>query len=147
MTSLGERFWSKVDCGDGCWEWTAARHRSGYGVFQLGVGRQISAHRQAWVLARGAIPEGLWVLHHCDNRGCVRPEHLYVGTPGDNARDREERCPTSLSNSVTCALGHAYTAENTYQYKRQRWCRACGRIRARRYRNGEHGRLVTRAGR
>lgn len=48
----------------------------------------------AWVLTYGPIPEDVWVLHHCDVRACVRPDHLYIGSPGDNARDREKRNPS-----------------------------------------------------
>lgn len=91
-----ERFWSKVVKSDGCWEWTGCRNyrpathyrpRSwSYGTFYF-EGRQQPAHRVAWKLAVGEIPAGMWMLHHCDNQGCVRPDHLYVGTHADNTRD------------------------------------------------------------
>ncbi len=82
----------KLDPATGCWLWTACLDR-GYGRFCIGGrGRTIGAHRAAWLLYRGPIPEALWVLHACDLRHgglCVRPEprHLFLGTPGDNARD------------------------------------------------------------
>lgn len=72
----------------GCWIWK--RSKGGYGSFFLD-GRQLSAHRAAWLLLRGELREGECVLHHCDVKACVNPEHLYVGTKGDNARDRERR--------------------------------------------------------
>jgi hypothetical protein len=54
-------------------------------------GKQISAHRAAWALVHGSIPDGAHVLHHCDVRNCVNPNHLYLGTPSDNMRDRADR--------------------------------------------------------
>lgn len=82
-----DRFWDKVRKGAGCWEWVASCHPDGYGRF--GSDR---AHRVSWRVNNGAIPNGLCVLHKCDNPRCVRPDHLYLGTKKDNARDREERC-------------------------------------------------------
>lgn len=81
-----ERFWSKVDTTGECWEWTRGRHRNGYGCFHAD-GRSYRAHRFAWELTNGVIPNGLYVLHQCDNPSCVRPDHLYLGTQGDNMAD------------------------------------------------------------
>jgi HNH endonuclease len=86
-----ERFWSKVHKADGCWLWTAARNKFGYGVF-TGKGRvQLYSHRFSWKLHRGDIPEGSMVLHHCDNPPCVNPDHLFIGTAMDNMRDRHDK--------------------------------------------------------
>lgn len=85
-----ERFWSKVQKTDGCWLWTATRKPGWYGKFRFN-GKQENAHRVAYILTYGTIPDGLWVLHRCDNPLCVRPDHLYLGTHQDNVRDRQER--------------------------------------------------------
>lgn len=80
-----ERFWAKVAKDDGCWLWTGSTSR-GYGYFSIG-GRLRSAHRVSWSLEHGPIPAGLYVLHRCDVRACVRPAHLFLGTQVDNMRD------------------------------------------------------------
>jgi len=88
-----ERFWKHVDCSGDCWLWTGPRHsRTQYGFFRQGSRQELSsistyAHRVSWELTRGPIPEGLCVLHKCDNPPCVNPEHLWVGTHTDNMRD------------------------------------------------------------
>jgi hypothetical protein len=73
----------------GCYEWTGPVDAKGYGVItRRGIKQSSSkAHRVAWIEAHGPIADGLWVLHRCDNRRCVRLEHLYLGTPLDNMRD------------------------------------------------------------
>ena len=90
--SLNHRFWSKVRKSEQCWEWVGAKYPSGYGA--LGVGSRsdgtrtlMAAHRISWILKHGDIPTKLWVLHHCDNKSCVRPDHLFLGDAFDNMRD------------------------------------------------------------
>jgi hypothetical protein len=88
--TLGD-FWKYVLKGDGCWEWQGNRVKEGgYGRFRYG-GKTNLTHRLSYEMHTGPIPEGLMVLHTCDNPGCVRPDHLYIGTAKDNADDREER--------------------------------------------------------
>lgn len=85
--SVHDRFWSKVIKTDTCWNWTAAIFQTrGYGQFQMD-GTPRRAHRVSYEWANGPIPAGLCVLHRCDNRRCVRPDHLFLGTHGDNNRD------------------------------------------------------------
>ena len=83
-----ERFWAKVNRTEGkeCWEWTAAIQKSsGYGIFRLPP-RSTFAHRASWFFAFGVYPEKC-VLHRCDNKLCVRPNHLFLGTRADNCVD------------------------------------------------------------
>jgi len=75
----------------GCWLWTGAPDSSGYGRANVAPGKQERSHRAAWTLLRGPIPQGLFVCHRCDNRGCVNPDHLYLGTHQDNVRDAVQR--------------------------------------------------------
>ena len=70
----------------GCWLWLAAVNSKGYGCYPY-EGATRLAHRICWIYTYGAIPDGLCVLHKCDNPGCVNPEHLFLGTQGDNMRD------------------------------------------------------------
>jgi hypothetical protein len=83
-------FWSNVSQqkATACWPWTASCAH-GYGQLWAGVPRRKwQAHRLAWTLKFGRIPPGFCVLHRCDNRGCCNPRHLWLGTRGDNNRDR-----------------------------------------------------------
>lgn len=81
-----ERFWSNVDKSKDCWTWKGCKSRFGYGEFYANK-KTYRAHRLAYELSHGDIPDGLFVLHRCDNPTCVNPDHLFVGTHSDNMKD------------------------------------------------------------
>jgi hypothetical protein len=91
-SALESRFFAKVrkSSTSECWEWTGACRNRGYGAIKI-AGRHEQAHRVAYLLYVGEIPAGMFVLHRCDNRKCVKPAHLFLGTHADNMRDMHQK--------------------------------------------------------
>lgn len=102
-----DRFWAQIDRSGNCWEWQSHVGKvDGYGRFGLARHHTVLAHRYAYELTYGAIPKGLHVCHRCDNRKCVRPDHLFLGDDWDNmgdcaAKDRIAHGERSASARLT----------------------------------------------
>lgn len=96
---LEERFWRHVDVKhfDECWEWDGALFSNGYGSIRIGSRRGLT-HRIAYELKFGPIPNGLYVLHSCDNPKCCNPNHLFLGTQLDNMHDMHKKKRWKCSN-------------------------------------------------
>lgn len=131
-----QRFWNKVEKTDGCWLWTASKNRQGYGYFRFD-GKMMKAHRMAWLLVHGEIPEGMLVCHTCDNPSCVNPEHLWLGTNQDNQNDMNAKGRHGFTKRTHCPRGHEYNEVNTREYTNpvtgqfMRACRECDKLRTR----------------
>lgn len=158
--SLSERLlnMSIPEPNSGCFIWLGATNPDGYGNVRVGsrtdgTRRQLKAHRAAWSAFVGEIPDGVHVLHRCDNPACINPEHLFLGTHTDNMRDmvakgRAVLIPPTVGQGSSnhrygfrathCVHGHLMTPENTIEQCGVRRCRECrlkqGRETQRRYR-------------
>lgn len=161
-----DRFWPKVDVRgpDECWEWKAGKIGNGYGCHGQSPReepRDTLAHRLSWIMAHGPIPDGMLVLHHCDNPACVNPAHLWLGTQRQNIRDmvrknrqqqRSRSGKATLSEDQVAEIRRRYAEGDTIQValaddygvnrqtiskivNNQRWSEAGGDVSIDRYKN------------
>jgi len=139
-------FWKQVkETESGCWEWQRATNCSGYGSVWYG-GKMSLAHRVAFAITNGEIKSpDILACHRCDNRLCVNPSHLFLGSHQDNATDKVNKGRHISANALKsdCKRGHAFTEENTYSIRTKagltRQCRICRRERGREHRAaGKH---------
>jgi hypothetical protein len=120
---------------DACWQWKGAANDSGYGYFGF-EGKMQLAHRVSYQIFNGGIAPGLHVCHSCDNRLCVRPDHLWLGTAKNNMNDRDAKGRSTKDRHFKphCSRGHPWTAETTFRNGGPH-CRICNRERAKEWRD------------
>lgn len=125
-----ERFWPKVDKSGDCWLWTAACTYAGYGQFGVAYAYQVFAHRFAWELEHGPIPDDMEIDHLCGTRNCVRVSHLDLVTRRINVhRAKNWEGGASFQRAKThCRNGHPFDESNTAHLRNgSRACRICQR--------------------
>lgn len=144
---LIDRLMEKTQVGPSCWEWTGRKNIHGYGwlvavELKGDRSRRIElAHRAMWFAKHGPIPAGMFICHSCDNPGCVCPDHLFLGTPKDNAIDMASKGRWNSQYKIPpthCKRGHEFSERNTrINGSGKRICRACAALWAKTFRKAK----------
>ena len=114
----------------GCLLWLRGVTSGGYGQITVD-GRNLLAHRLAWELSNGPVPDGLCVLHSCDVRSCVNPRHLFLGTHADNTADMLAKGRQRWQRLTACPKGHPYSGDNLQVGRKgRRRCATCNNTRS-----------------
>jgi len=129
--TLEERFWPKVDKSGDCWVWTASKHPGGYGQIAMKPRGMRGAHRVAWEMLRGPVPEGMQLDHLCRNRACVNPAHMEVVDQRTNVLRGSGHTAVNARKTV-CKRGHSLA--DAYVHRGMRECRTCKLMKQKRYR-------------
>lgn len=131
-----ERFFKKVHKTDSCWNWTASlRGASGYGAFKINR-KVIDAHRFSYQFHKGDIPDGMWVCHKCDNRKCVNPDHLFLGSPKDNWLDGFQKGRIKIVGGIDVEKLKKHPSKGAYARGcRCDECKAINNMMVKRYRD------------
>lgn len=125
---INEFLQNKIKLKNNCWKYAGYIRGDGYGVVIIN-GKNFVASRIAWIIRNGKIPKKLFVCHKCDNRSCVNPSHLFLGTNKDNMIDCANKKRLVNTKKTKCMRGHPLSGANLYTYMRdnrlRRNCKAC----------------------
>ena len=138
LEELAPRFWQRVDQKDGCWLWKGSLTVYGYGQFQPARGKSYRAHRLAWEIARGPVPEGLVLDHLCRNRACCNPDHLEPVTHRENVL-RGVGPSAQNAARLTCSKGHSFDSVGS---KGERRCIQCNNEKTGRWSRAQREAIV-----